>query len=113
MTRKKKAEQDDTEQTQPTTQWLDEELIGEFCKVYTYTPYEFDADEVFNNGKLRDYFNCWLVFGENKVDYLLSYIERLESLGYKRIVGCEGEPVIPVKRKPQRQPDSFEELSDD
>lgn len=89
---------------------IDESLIGAFCKEFTYTPYEFDADVVFGVGALRDFFKCWRSFGDTSPDFLPIYIKRLADLGYNRIVGCQGTPVIPVKRKQRIHPESVEEI---
>ena len=89
---------------------IDEQLIGAFVHAYTYTPYEFDADTIFNTAALRDFFHCWRAFGDDTPDLLQTYIERLADLGYKRIIGSEGLPIIPAIYNSRQPSQDTEEI---
>ena len=91
---------------------IEESLVGAFCQEFSPTPYEFDADVIFDTGALRDFFNCWRAFGDSSPDLLPAYMEKLSEVGYHRIVGSGGTPVIPVRRKLQQHLTSAEEIED-
>lgn len=67
--------------------------VEAFVKSYRYTDNEADADEIFDEARLRSYFQA---YPRPLGDPLVNYLELLEAQGFRMITGVAGEPIICV-----------------
>lgn len=67
--------------------------VDAFVKSYRYTENEAEADEVFDEAKLRSYFQA---YPRPLGDPLVNYLELLAAQGFPVKTGIAGEPVICV-----------------
>ena len=67
--------------------------VEAFVKSYRYTENEAEADEVFDEAKLRSYFQA---YPRPLGDPLVNYLELLAAQGFPVKTGIAGEPVICV-----------------
>lgn len=70
--------------------------VEAFVKSYRYTDNEADADEVFDEARLRSYFQA---YPRPLGDPLVNYLELLAAQGFPMKTGTAGEPVICVDYK--------------
>lgn len=69
-----------------------------FCQTYTPCDVEGDGVEVFNDARLRKYFQA---YPRNIGDPLNVYLDMLERNHFEMQTSVQGEPAIFVRRKPQ------------
>lgn len=67
--------------------------VEAFVKSYRYTDNEADADEIFDEARLRSYFQAYT---RPLGDPLVNYLELLGAHGFRMITGVAGEPIICV-----------------
>lgn len=67
--------------------------VEAFVKSYRYTDNEADADEIFDEARLRSYFQA---YPRPLGDPLVNYLELLGAQGFQMITGVAGEPIICV-----------------
>lgn len=73
--------------------------IDAFCESYVPEETEQDAEEIFNDSRLRKYFQA---YPRNIGDPLIAYINILErEYGFRMHTGISGEPVIFASHKPR------------
>lgn len=70
--------------------------VEAFVKSYTYSDSEAEADEVFDEARLRSYFQA---YPRPLGDPLVTYLELLAAQGFPMKTGVAGEPVICVDLK--------------
>ena len=69
-----------------------------FCQTYTPCDVEGDDVEVFNDARLRKYFQA---YPRNIGDPLNVYLDMLQRNHFEMQTSVQGEPAIFVRRKPQ------------
>lgn len=67
--------------------------VEAFVKSYRYTDNEADADEIFDEARLRSYFQA---YPRPLGDPLVNYLELLGAQSFRMITGVAGEPIICV-----------------
>lgn len=75
------------------TDFVSAHKVEVFANTYAYTSNERDADEVFDECRLRSYFQA---YPRPLGDPLVIYLELLSARGFKMINGISGYPVICV-----------------
>lgn len=75
------------------TDFVSPHKVNAFVGSYIYTEDEVSADEVFDEARLRSYFQAYpCPLG----DPLVVYIELLHAQGFRMKTGLGGEPIISV-----------------
>lgn len=99
---KRKYDRDESESDTPSNEsssgpsvldFVSYHKVEAFVKSYRYTENESEADEVFDEARLRSYFQA---YPRPIGDPLVTYIELLEAQGFAMKTGIAGEPIICV-----------------
>ena len=89
------------EQSQENNKVLIENFVSQhkvraFCDSYSPSENESDSEEIFNDVRLRKYFQA---YPRSIGDPLIVYLDHLEKYGFKMKTSIHGEPVLFCKKK--------------
>ena len=89
-------EKEQNENTEGKVSFFISQKVDAFLDSYMPAKDDTDADEIFDDARLRKYFQAW---PRPTGDPLIEYIDELEKAGFKFKTIITGEPAICVKYK--------------